>query len=163
MIFLSVGTQFAFDRLVKGVDDALQNGVLDEEVYAQIGEGSYKPRNFEYVEFLEKEKFDGYVKKASSVISHCGVGILALALDSNKPLLVMPRLKKYSEVVNDHQVVIAVKFQELGHILTAYSAEELPDKIKQLNTFIPKSRTNQSQMLSQRISKFLSETNFSGN
>jgi UDP-N-acetylglucosamine transferase subunit ALG13 len=49
MIFLTVGTQFPFDRLVRAVDEAFDNGAIDEEVFAQIGETSYRPRNFEQV------------------------------------------------------------------------------------------------------------------
>lgn len=36
IILLTVGTQFSFDRLVKAVDDALDNGLVDEEIFAQI-------------------------------------------------------------------------------------------------------------------------------
>jgi UDP-N-acetylglucosamine transferase subunit ALG13 len=52
----------------------------------------------------------------------------------------MPRLKKYCEVVNDHQLAIAKKFSELGHILVAYDTEDLPERIHQLKTFVPKEK-----------------------
>lgn len=47
----------------------------------------------------------------------------------------MPRLKKYSEVVHDHQLALAKRFELLGHILVAYDAEEPPGKIEQLGSF----------------------------
>ncbi len=157
MIFLSVGTQFPFDRLVKAIDNTVENGLVDEKIFAQISKSLYKPRNFEYAEFLEKKLFDSYLTRASSVVSHAGMGIITLALDNNKPLLVMPRLKKHGEVVNDHQVAIARKFGELGHILVAYEAEELPEKIKQLRTFISRKRKTQPQAVTERIAHFLNE------
>jgi UDP-N-acetylglucosamine transferase subunit ALG13 len=70
-------------------------------------------------------------------------------------LLAMPRLKKYGEVVNDHQVDIARKFEKLGHILSVYSMEELPEKLQQLKAFVPKPRENQAQAVANRIARFL--------
>ncbi len=155
MIFLTVGTQFPFDRLVKAVDDAFDEGVISEEIFAQIGETSYKPHNFESVVSLEKKVFDKHLKKASGIISHAGVGTITIALNNEKPLLVMPRLKKYGEVVNDHQLAIARKFEEFGHILVAYQEEGLAKKIEQLKSFIPRQRKSNAKAVAARISEFL--------
>lgn len=157
MIFLTVGTQFPFNRLVEAVDKVVEDGKVTDEVYAQVGVSSYKPRNFEYVESLDKEVFDDYVKEASSIISHAGMGTIVMALDNSKPLLVMPRLKEYGEVVNNHQVSIAKKFEQLGHILVAYREDQLAEKIKKLKSFIPRPRKNQVNVVSDRIAKFLDE------
>jgi beta-1,4-N-acetylglucosaminyltransferase len=155
MIFLSVGTQFPFDRLVRAVDEAFDKGSIDGEVFAQIGETSYKPSNIEYVDFLEKEQFDDCVRRATSIISHAGMGIIILALEYKKPLLAMPRLRKYSEVVNDHQVAIARKFDELGHILVAYQENELSSKLEMLKSFTPKPRKPETKAVAGRIAQLL--------
>ncbi len=157
MIFLSVGTQFPFDRLVRAVDDAFDLGLINEEVFAQIGETSYRPRNFESVASLEKKLFDKHLKESSSIISHAGMGTIAMALDNNKPLLVIPRLKKYGEVVNDHQAAIARKFSELGHLLVAYDVAELPDRICQLKHFVPRKRKSDPDAVANRIREFLND------
>lgn len=162
MLFLTVGTQFPFDRLVRTVDDIFDEGLIDEEIFAQIGESLYRPSNFKYVKSLQRSEFDHWAQKASAIIGHAGIGTITIALDGNKPLLVMPRLKKYGEVVNDHQAAIARKFEELGHVLAAYSTQELPQKIMQLTTFVPKKRKSQAQSVVQRITKFLNELNISG-
>ena len=155
MIFLTVGTQFPFDRLVRAVDMALESGKLAEEVLAQIGDSPYRPRNFEAVPELEKSVFDKYFREADGVISHAGMGCITMALENRKPLLVMPRLKKYGEVVNDHQVAIAKKFEKLGHLLVAYSDDELLDKIKFLRGFVPQRRELHCEAVAARISDFL--------
>lgn len=157
MIFLTVGTQFPFDRLVKSVDEVISNNGFDEEIFAQIGESSYRPHNFEAVSTLAKHLFDKRMREASSIISHAGMGTIMMALDNRKPLLVMPRLERYGEVVNDHQVAIAKRFELLGHVLVAYEAEELPEKIKQLRTFISRKRKAQPQAVTERIAHFLNE------
>lgn len=157
MIFLTVGTQFPFDRLVKAVDQALGNGQINGEVCAQIGDSAYQPRHFPAVSHMEKHLFDERMHEASAIISHAGMGTISMALEKDKPLLVMPRLKKYGEVVNDHQVAIARKFEELGHLLVAYKPEELPEKIRQLKTFELTKRKAAPEAVAGRIAGFLSE------
>ncbi len=155
MIFLAVGTQFGFDRLVKVVDEAIGRQVIQDTVFAQIGPGSYLPKRMEYVVSLEKEEFDTVLNSCDAMISHAGMGNIALALKLGKPLLVMPRLKRFGEVVNDHQVDTARKFEQLGHVLAAYDEEELAEKIKLLRAFVPEPRVNQADKVAQRIAEFL--------
>jgi len=155
MIFLTVGTLFPFDRLVKAMDEAVGAGLFGENVFAQIGRTNFKPKNMEYVEVLDRDSFNRKINETSYLISHAGVGSIAMALEYNKRLLVMPRLKRYKEHVNDHQIGIARKFEELGHILVAYHEDELPEKIEKLLLFTPKPRKAQPQVVSERIAQFL--------
>ncbi len=157
MIFLTVGTEFPFERLIKAVDSVYGRGLIDGEIFAQIGEGSYRPRNFRSVAFLEKKVFDNRMKEASRIISHAGVGTITMALDKEKPLLVMPRLRKYGEHVNDHQIAFAKRFEELGHILVAYDVEELPDRIHELKNFTPRKRKASPHAVADRIRHFLND------
>jgi UDP-N-acetylglucosamine transferase subunit ALG13 len=155
MFFLAVGTQFGFDRLVKAVDEAIERGIVQDEVFAQIGPGNYTPKRMQYAVSLPKEEFDKVLNSCNAMISHAGMGNIALALKIQKPLLVLPRLKKYGEVVNNHQVDTARKFEQLGHILAAYDEKDLVEKIKLLKTFVPKPRIPNRQGVIDRISSFL--------
>ena len=157
MIFLTVGTQFPFDRLVKAVDKAAGTNGFDEQIVAQIGESSYCPENFEAVTSVEKAIFDQYFSRADGIISHAGMGTITMALDHRKPLLVMPRLKKYGEVVNDHQLAIARKFEKLGYLLVAYNVEDVPVKMKRLKSFVPQERRPCPDVVAAHISMFLDE------
>jgi UDP-N-acetylglucosamine transferase subunit ALG13 len=76
-------------------------------------------------------------------------------LDSKKPLLVMLMIERYRVVVNDHQVAIAKKFSELGHILVAYDTADLPERISQLKSFVPKERKANPEAVADRIIRFL--------
>lgn len=155
MIFLTVGTLFPFDRLVMAVDKAVAEDLLEEYLIAQVGRGGARCRNIKCVEVLEKDEFDKYVNNASCLISHAGMGSIAVALSHNKPLLVMPRRKKYGEAVNDHQVAIAKRLEELGHVLAAYNEKDLPNKIKELKTFIPKPRKAEPEKVAAKIAEYL--------
>ncbi len=155
MIFLTVGTQFPFDRLVKEVDQAVDRGLVGDEIFAQIGQSSYQPRNFPAVSTLDKHAFDGKFRQASAIISHAGMGSITMALEYQKPMLVMPRRKKFHEVVNDHQISIAKEYEKSGYILVAYSEAELADKLADLKTFIPKRRVAQPEAVVRRIKDYL--------
>jgi UDP-N-acetylglucosamine transferase subunit ALG13 len=155
-----VGTQLPFDRLIRAADQVVGENGFELEVFGQIGHGSYRPRNFESVAFLEKEQFNKYMHMATNVISHAGVGTIIMALDSNKPLLVMPRYRKCHEVVNDHQVAIAREFEKLGHLLVAYRSEDFSERVQQLKTFVPQQRKNQAKPLVDVIAGFLDQLNY---
>lgn len=157
MILLTVGTQLPFDRLVKSVDEAIDQNGFKHEVLAQIGNTSYQPHNFQAVYSLDRHVFDKCMRKASFIISHAGIGTITMALDNDKPLLVMPRRKCFREHVNDHQVATARKFEQLGHILVAHQENELPTKMDQLRTFVPRKRQAQPQAVAERIAHFLEE------
>jgi beta-1,4-N-acetylglucosaminyltransferase len=158
LIYIAVGTQFGFDRLVRAIDQLIGSGAIQEQVFAQIGPGEYIPKHMQYVESLPKSEFDTMVQSCSALISHAGIGNISLALNLGKPLLVMPRLPRYGEVVNNHQVDTARKFEELGSILVAYDECQLVNKIQLLRSFVPKPRIPNRQGVIDRIHRFLQST-----
>jgi len=155
MIFLTVGTLYPFERLVQGVDEAVANGLITEKVFAQIGVGAQKPKCIESVESLDKLTFDKIIDESSCMVSHAGMGSIQAALSKNKPLLVMPRLYKYAENINDHQVATAAKFEELGHLLAVYHQEDIPQKLEDIKSFVPTQRHTQVDKVVEKISGFL--------
>lgn len=157
MVFLTVGTQFPFDRLVRGIDKALSQDPLEFEIFGQIGDSTYQPQNFKAVPTLDKPEFDRIMSESSAVIGHAGIGTIKWALDSHKPLLVMPRLAKYGEVVNNHQVGIARRFADLGLLLTAEDENGLLAKLRELKSFSPRQRVNQADRVADRIERFLKQ------
>ena len=109
MIFLTVGTQLPFDRLVKTVDAFCADH--DElELIAQIGDGEYKPKCFKFREQLSIAEFDELFEQASLIISHAGMGSILTALSNAKPVLIMPRRADLGEHRNDHQLGTAERF-----------------------------------------------------
>ena len=155
MIFLTVGSMFPFDRLIESIDLMLGDGLIDGPIMAQIGDGKYEPQHMPFERFLAKEEYDLRIAKATLLVSHAGAGTIALALRHGKPLLVVPRLRKFKEHVNDHQVATARKFEELGHVLAAYDMRDLPAKLMALGCFVPRKREVRPQDLARRIGDFL--------
>jgi beta-1,4-N-acetylglucosaminyltransferase len=155
MIFLTVGSQAPFDRLVRGVDDVLGDVDLGDRIFAQIGDSTYKPRHFETVAALDAMTFELRFREASAIISHAGIGTLKLACDAGKPLLAMPRRRKFGEAPYDCQRMLADRFEAGGHILVARSADELAVKLTQLTSFVPQPRVFNANAVAERIGSFI--------
>jgi len=159
MIFVTIGTMYPFDRLIKTVDEAVERGLIREDVFAQIGCSKYRPKYIRYIQMIDREAFLGYVKKSSAIIAHAGIGTIILARDYNKPLLVMPRMKRYKEHVNDHQLDTAETFAKLGYLLVAHSSEELIDQVGKLRELTHKKRNTGEKAMIKEISRFLQDIN----
>ena len=131
MIFVTVGTQMPFDRMVKVVD---QWARLREQadVFAQIGDTDWKPEHIAWVSYLEASDYQRRFEEADAVIAHAGMGTIIKALQMGKPLLIMPRLQKWREHRNDHQVATAKHFESYESIVAAYSEAELMERLHEL-------------------------------
>lgn len=113
MIFVTLGSQkFQFNRLLKAVDEL----DTEEEIFAQIGYSDYKPQNYAYKEFLDREEFAGWEEKADIVITHGGTGAIIGAVKKGKKVIAVPRLSKYGEHVDDHQIQLIKQFKDLNLI-----------------------------------------------
>ena len=132
MIFVSVGTQkFQFNRLLMLLDELVECGCIEDKIFAQIGRSDYKPKNYEYVDFLDKKEFDTHMCQCELLITHSGVATIVAALKSEKPIIVIPRLAKYGEHVDDHQVEIASTFANQNYILQYQDGDDLCPMIEQ--------------------------------
>ena len=105
MIFVTVGSQkFQFNRLLKKIDELVEDGTIKEKVFAQVGVSDYKPKYYEYVDFMTQEEFNNKIDKADVVITHAGTGVIVNSVKKCKKVIGVPRLSKYGEHVDDHQV-----------------------------------------------------------
>ena len=132
MIFVSVGTQLTFDRLITAVDEwAGRAG--GREVFAQIGPTQLRPRHIEYAPFVSPDECRDRMLTAKAVVAHAGMGTIITALEMGKPLLVMPRRAALGEHRNDHQLATAHRFAELGRVKVAFDESELPLRLDELD------------------------------
>lgn len=138
MIFLTVGNWHkGFDRLIKAVDELVGNSVITDQVNAQTGYSSYKPRCLKVMEFCSPSEFTDLICKARLVISHAGMGTMMETVKQRKPIIVVPRRFALGEVSNDHQLATARHLESEGKVLVAYEVSELPDKLEKARNFVP--------------------------
>lgn len=129
MIIVALGSQkFQFNRLLKKVDDAILNGVIKDEVFAQIGVSDYQPRRYQTEPFISQDIFQKKIDQCSMVITHGGVGIITDALKKGKRVLAMPRLEKYNEHVDDHQIQILKPFEMANYICVCQEHDNFDEK-----------------------------------
>lgn len=127
MIFLTLGTQQPFDRLVRAVDRWCAAGGTDE-VLAQIpdpGPRGYRPTRFDWTTWIAPDEYRARFASARFVIAHAGMGSLITAMTLAKPILVMPRRAHLGEQRNDHQLATAQRFGGKPGIHVAMDEDEL--------------------------------------
>lgn len=131
MIFITIGTQEPFDRLIKALDTVAKE-FSEEEFVAQVSNTEYQVQNMNAVNFIAPNEFNELFKKARLIISHAGMGTIITALQKRKPILVMPRKAALGEHRNEHQLATAKKMYELGYVYVAFDENELVEKLRAL-------------------------------
>ena len=124
MIFVTVGTQLPFDRLVKCVD-AWAKCNQEQDIFIQSGPTAYEPRHCRWRKFIPQESFDYCLGRAELVVAHAGVGSILSALEFGKPIIVLPRRFEFQEHRNDHQFATAQRFGSIPSVNVAWSTDEL--------------------------------------
>ena len=121
MIFVSLGTQaFPFDRLLRGLDG------VEEELVIQGGSSTHRPSGATWFEFLDFPQLVQYMRSARVVVAHAGVGSVMTALGEGKRPVVVPRLGRYREAVDDHQLHFARRMDSVGLVRLVEDPAELP-------------------------------------
>ncbi len=123
LIFVTIGTMYGFQRLIKEMDEIAKN--IAEEVIMQIGKTAYEPKNTGYFRFASRHMMNKMYRDSRVVICHAGVGSILSAMEYKKPIIVMPRRKEYGEVIDDHQFEITKELESEGIIKAAYDTYEL--------------------------------------
>lgn len=156
MIFVAVGTQkFPFNRLLKAVDDLIEQGVLSGEVFAQVGHSDYVPRNYAYQAFLSKEDFQKRISECDLLITHSGVATIIAGLKLYKPVVVVPRHAQYAEHVDDHQVQIAESFSEKNLLVMCKQPDELAEAVTYARTHTFEKYVSQRDLVIKTIRDYL--------
>lgn len=131
MIFVTVGSQkFQFNRLLIEIDKLIENKIITENVFAQIGVSDYKPKNYEYKDFTTQNEFSKKIYESNLIITHGGTGVIVNALKKNKKVIAIPRLSKYGEHVDDHQIQLINEFKEMNFIEPVYEIDKLKEAIE---------------------------------
>lgn len=157
MIFVTVGTDHhPFDRLVKKIDSLKKECVIEEKVFIQSGASSYKPRFCEFAEFLPFDQMMAKIDSAKIVITHGGPGSIMPVLYRGKTPIVVPRLKKFGEAIDDHQFKFVLRLETRNQIIASKSIEDLEQKIKNYEQAAQKLRHSQEKTMSSsdRVSCF---------
>ncbi|MEF1175162.1 glycosyltransferase [Vibrio sinaloensis] len=133
-IFLTVGAQLPFDRLISFIDQS--NFFNGDVITAQIGNSSYQPKNMIYKPFMNDKEYNSLLKESDVVISHAGMGTIIQCMELNKPLIVVPRRVEFNEHRNDHQLDTVKLFNENSSngllLRVCLEMDSIHDKVEEL-------------------------------
>jgi UDP-N-acetylglucosamine transferase subunit ALG13 len=156
VIFITVGTQkFQFNRLLKEIDRLIEEEKITEEVFAQIGYSGYKPKNYNYKDFIDRDEFEDIIKKCKIIITHGGTGSIIGAVKQRKKVVAVPRLKEFGEHVDDHQIQIVLEFESIGFIEAAQSVEMLGNTIANIDKLELKEYISNTDNIIKEIEVFI--------
>lgn len=126
MILVTLGTlHFPFDRLLRALDG--QAG--DEELVVQTRAPGVRPVGARVVAELAYEELAGEIRRARVVVCHAGVGSVLTVLANGKRPVVVPRLARFGEAVDDHQLPFARRLAETGAVTLVEDVAALPEAL----------------------------------
>jgi beta-1,4-N-acetylglucosaminyltransferase len=139
VIFVTVGmSRSPFDRLLHAIDGLS----VREQLVVQHGHSRVRPVRAVCHDYLSYDELSKYVRRARVVITHAGVGSVALALMHDKRPIVVPRLRRFGEAVDDHQAHLARTLHRQGIV-------RLLDDLSKLRLVIDEPQTGASVAVSQ--------------
>lgn len=129
MIFVTVGSMFPFDRLIRVMDEWTAAQGRDD-VFAQIGNGTYEPKHMKWTRKLDQLDFTKTVRNSELIVAHAGMGSVITADQYAKPIVLLPRIKDQGEHTTDHQLATAAWLRGKPGIHVADTDTELGAAIK---------------------------------
>lgn len=144
MIFVTVGThEQQFDRLIKEMDRLKKEDIILDEVFIQTGYSNYIPTHCEYKKMVGYDDMQQLISSSDVVVTHGGPATFMSVIAEEKKLIVVPRLKKFGEHVNDHQLDFVEKVKKQGYPLDiVIDISNLEDTIKKDNNYEQKYYSN---------------------
>lgn len=160
MIFVTLGSQkFQFNRLLKAVDDLIERKIITDNVFAQVGYSDYRPRNYNFKSFLDREEFAQMEANSDVIITHGGSGAIIGAIKKGKKVIAVPRLAKYGEHVDDHQVQLISQFKNQNLICGLNDCLELEKALEWIDTYKFDCYVSNTQAIIDSIEEFILKAN----
>ena len=81
-------------------------------------------------------------EKARVIVTHGGAGTILTLSNFNKKIIVVPRLKKFNEHVDDHQLELAEFLEKEKKVTVVYDIEDLHKSLCSVKEFSIKSNND---------------------
>ena len=155
---LQFGTQDKeFPRLLSEVERLIEIGKIEEKVIAQIGYTKFETKlpksQMELIEFTTPNQIQKLIRESNFIITHGGVATMIEGINNGKKVIAVPRLKKYKEHVNDHQLQIIENFNDSGYIIGIKEVSELEDVLNRVKEFEPKNYKSNNKEFVNKLEK----------
>ena len=139
MIFVTVGSQLPFDRLIAPVATwARSRGVRD--IFFQHGGTTIDLSGFESAAFVPPDEAARLFDRANVIVAHVGMGTILSCLERGKPIVVLPRKASLGETRNEHQSASARSLNGRPGLCIAWEPEELPVLLDQISELVDRTK-----------------------
>lgn len=156
MILVVLGTQDKpFTRLLNAIESAKKQDLIKDEMIVQSGLSEFKSDVMQCFDLIPLDEFDALMDQADLIIAHGGVGTILNALKKHKKVIACPRLAKYGEHGNDHQLQLCEEFEKKHYIKVCQEFDLLPSMIESMKDFEPDEYESTTQQVVDRIHKFI--------
>jgi UDP-N-acetylglucosamine transferase subunit ALG13 len=129
VIFVTVGAMLPFDRLIRTMD-GWAAAHREHEVFAQIGVGTYVPRNMPWERVLDVHQYQAKVTQCRLIVAHAGMGSVITTMEVGRPIVVLPRRASEGEHTTEHQLHTVQWLRGKPGIYVAMTDDELPGQIE---------------------------------
>jgi UDP-N-acetylglucosamine transferase subunit ALG13 len=105
--------------------DALE-ALPSRDLVLQHGHSAPPPGVGRSVDFLPFAEMVEQIRTADVVITHAGVGSILMCLRNGRKPLVVPRMRRHGEHVDDHQVELTRALGERDQVIPVWAVADLP-------------------------------------
>ncbi len=145
-----------FTRLFQMVDTLCEEGVLNgANVTAQVGFDAYQSKYYKCFDMIADEQFKQMIDGSDLIITHAGTGTVTSCLKKGKKVIIVPRITKYDEHYDDHQLELTDLFTKQGYTLLASNLDELRDAILKIDEFTPVPFVSNNQQMNKLVIDFI--------
>ncbi len=156
MILVTLGTQDKqFPRLLKAVQKAVDDGVINDRVVVQAGHTEFHSGNMEIFDFIPNDRFASYLAEADMIITHGGVGTIMTALKAGKKILGAARLQQYGEHQNDHQTQLLEAFDEKGYLIYMKELDDIAPYLERAKDFHPEAYASNTASFVEKLEDWI--------
>ena len=158
MILITLGTNDkSFVRLLEEVERLIAAGKITDRVVVQAGVTEFTSSQMEIFDLIPFSEFDGLINQCDLLITHGGVGSIITGLKKEKTVIAVPRLAKYGEHINDHQLQIIDNFNKAGYIIGLTDVSQLEEALTTAETFAPNTYQSNTENMIALVKKCIEE------
>lgn len=158
LILVLLGTQDkSFHRLLDSISEQIKEGNIKDKVIVQAGHTKYESKDMEIFDLIPTNELSELITNANLIITHGGVGSIMECIKNNKVIIAAPRLKKYNEHVNDHQIQIIEEFAGKGYLIPLYDISLLKEALQKASGFKAKKYTSNNEAFVKIIDEYINK------
>ena len=141
--------------MLEKVEKLIKSGKITDAVVAQIGNTKFSTdlpnSKMQLIDFTIPKEMDKLIENADFIITHGGVATIIKGVKLGKKIIAVPRLKKYKEHVNDHQLQIIDNFSENGFIIGTKGVENIEEALTKVENFVPKKYISNNKVFVEKL------------